>query len=195
MKFNIFGVKVEISYVFVCFLTLFIGMDRSSLFLPVFFSVLLHELGHILPLFYFNCRIRELNLKIGTVGVVFDNNLTKLERIISQLSGPMSNLLLSGICLIFKNKQLWAINIILFIYNLLPVHYLDGGSIITTLLSGIVSEEKINIILSINTIILVFISLISFVFLYIKEIYNYSLLLFALYLILPLIIKNLLKDS
>lgn len=195
MKFHIFGVKVEISYVFICFLTLFISMDRSNLFLPVFFSIFLHEIGHIVPLFYFNCKIRELNLKIGAIGVIFDDNLTKLERIISQLSGPMTNLLLSGICLMFKYKLLWAINTILCIYNLLPVHYLDGGSIIKTSLSGIATEDKINTILSINTIILVFISIILFIFLYINGIRNYSLLLFALYLILPLIVKNLLKDG
>ena len=194
MKFRILGIKVEISYVSICFLTLFIGMDRTNLFLPIIFSILLHEISHILPLLYFKCKIREINLKIGLIGVIFDDNLTKIQRIISQISGPLSNLLFAGLCLVFKNSLLWAVNIILFLYNLLPVHCLDGGTILATLLSGIVSEHKINTILTINTIILILISLFLFVFLYIRGIKNYSLILFALYLILPLIIKNLLKD-
>lgn len=190
MKLRFFGVKIEISYIFICALTLFIGADRSGLFIPILISVTLHEIAHITVLLFFGCRIRAINLAVGTLGIAYDDALTKSQKILSLFAGPLANLLLAGIFILLKNTELWAINLILAIYNLLPVSNLDGGEIIRTFLEGIKSNTVISKILNISSAVLALSVVTLFIALFVRGMENYSILLFAIYLILPLLFKK-----
>ncbi len=48
MTFSIFGIKIEISFLFICLISSFIIIESSNVLVWGLSSALLHELGHIL---------------------------------------------------------------------------------------------------------------------------------------------------
>lgn len=193
MIFYFWGVRIEVSYILFCVLTLFIATDKTGLYCPMVLSALVHEVFHIIFLMFFRCRIIGIKLVIGTVGIEYEENLNTTERIIALIAGPFANLLLAMISYILNNKELCAINIILALYNLLPIRGVDGGSVIECLIARFFGDRCANIILNILTIFVSLAFLVLFGYMLATKSPNYSILLFSIYLITPLIAKKLVE--
>ena len=189
MTIKIFGVKVIISYFFMTALLICIANDKSGIVIPLLFSICLHELSHLVFLCLFGVKIREISLVPGTVGITHTQLDTKAQKIICLLAGPLSNVLASAVFHLFSFDNLFMINLLLSILNLFPARGLDGGSIIYALLEGHLSQDKINITLRLFSLILTLIIVCVFFLLLYANQANYSLLLFALYLLIPLFMK------
>ena len=190
MRFTLFGIDFFISYIFVCAFLIFMANDTSGQFIPLIFSVFVHEAGHIIMLFIFGQKLKRADLKIGAIRVEYSSYAIKSERIVALLAGPLSNLLLALIWHLFGNENLFYINIVLCVYNLLPIKGLDGGSIIEALSEGKISPKKIDLFLNLTTFAVAIFVLVGFFLLYKNSMSNYSLILFCIYLILPFIIKK-----
>lgn len=190
MYFKLFGIKFEISYIFLCVATVFIATDKTGIYIALLISVLVHEVAHIITLISFKIRIKAVRLIIGCIGIEYVDTSNRKERLLSLLAGPLSNILLSllGYCL--KSPTFFAVNLILAVYNLLPVRGLDGGSILEVALSGIVSKSKTDLILNVIVVLFSSVLLVYFIFSCCCGIRNYSVLLLCIYLITPLIIKK-----
>ena len=190
MCFKIHNIYFEINYIFLSLLIIYIACDRTGIYLPLLLSVIIHEFSHILCLIIFKCKFYSVKLNIGAITIKYNENISNPKKIISILMGPLSNLLISYIGFTLKNELLIYINLILAFYNFLPINGLDGGELIKTSFSGILSDKTIEKILNVATIV---VSIAVFAVCFIFKVYSVYVLLFCVYLISPLILKNLLK--
>lgn len=102
--------------------------------------VLLHEIGHLLTgivvgfvpkkfiimPFGFKIKFKE----------IMTNKSTEQKKIIVAASGPILNLIIITIAIIFKlDLNIIYINLTIALFNLLPIYPLDGGRILKSLLN------------------------------------------------------------
>ena len=113
-------------------LALVIALDPAGVCLPFLLAALLHESGHLLCLRL--CRVPVSALRIGLFGAVIDAApRSERQEFFCTAAGPAVNLLAA---LLFRAPlPLFAVlNLLLALYNLLPVWPLDGGRMLRALL-------------------------------------------------------------
>ncbi len=172
-------------------LTIYIAIDRTGYIIPLILSVLIHESAHILCLLFFKCKIKSVRLLLGTFSVQYSLPPSDIARLISLLCGPLSNLAVSIISFVFKNNTLFGVNLLLFLYNLLPVDGLDGGEILEIILHRFLSHNKISKIM--NYLTLSVTSVFCMTFFTITN--NFSFIILCFYILSGLIFKKILKDT
>lgn len=191
MSFRVLGVRFEVSYIFACAFSLFIANDRSGVLIPLIISILLHESAHALCLYIFKCKIKSVKLLIGTLRIEYEENIKDFEKIISLIAGPFMNIILAILTYYLKNELYFAINIVLALYNLLPIKGLDGGAIFELFLLNFLPYKTVSKIILFTSLVVLSILIFLFILLLEDISFNYSTILFVLYLILPFILKKL----
>ena len=116
----------------------------------LFLFVLAHELGHLLMAKQFAWKIKELKLlPFGGVLIVDDaHGTTAKEECLVACAGPIQNLILILLAWVFGQlhwlpyewmQYMIQANMLLIIFNLLPISPLDGGKIVQAALSLVLS--------------------------------------------------------
>lgn len=130
----------------------------------------------------FNLTELDYNKKI------LKSNILEVKKILVALAGPFVNILVIAITLIFQNEKLSNIiyaNIIIVIFNLLPIYPLDGGRILKSLLCLTIKRKKAiwytNIIS--NAMLFLITSLSSIYIYYCKNIAILAILIYLWYLV------------
>lgn len=114
-----------------------------------------------------------------------ESNKDNIKKIIILFMGPISNLIIASVFAILEMPVIVYINIIIAIFNLLPISPLDGGQILNRILRIIYgNKEAYRITNSLNTIIMSVITAISSILiLYLKNISIVIILIFMWYLV------------
>ncbi|PIC80639.1 hypothetical protein CSV75_02270 [Sporosarcina sp. P18a] len=117
----------------------FMIVGGVSLYAMLLFSLLFHELGHVLAARHVGMKIRSCTILPygGELQFVNRQLANKQQRLIVALGGPVATavLLVLGICLTFPgDTQFLRIQMILLSVNLLPILPLDGGQVVSILL-------------------------------------------------------------
>lgn len=199
MIFNVLGVKVEITFWFVAFITFIISLNAPSNVLATVFSSLLHEMGHLLVMTSVGNKPQEVRFEITGMNIIRQPNLkisTKNEVLIA-LGGPFINFicfLISVIilCIINNAKILTfgCVNLILMLFNLLPINRLDGGMALYYMLI----QKYDNVVCSkiLRATSMIFITLIYAwgIYVFISSRYNISLIIIAIFLTLSMFSCN-----
>lgn len=137
MLFKIGKVYVSISIYFLLMIVWVILTSRVNEFLCCLISLVLHELGHIfmiyllkekISIFYiipfgFSCRLKNQS-------VIEEGKMFKIL-----LAGPMTSFIVSGLAF-FYLKDFAVINLIIGVFNFIPIGYLDGGRIFRILMQS-----------------------------------------------------------
>lgn len=123
-------IKIAIQPELILFLSVLI-YTNPDLVIPFLAACTLHELGHIAMLHCIkHCMLR---LDIGIHGaVIISEALDYRQTLLAALSGPMANIL--GLLYWPLSPAFAYYNLILGIFNLLPLKFLDGGTILHTVL-------------------------------------------------------------
>lgn len=197
IKTPLFDIKIDILFLIVMFIFLLYSKVRiffSSFFICYLFIVF-HEAAHMLVASIFGKSIESFNISLFGVSITFkrehysiSNKITDrgtcIKNILIYLAGPVSNFILA---IIFeKIKIVFDINLFLCVVNLIPIYPLDGYNILKNILLFKYDEEEIEKIINIINYIF-FISLFILGALSIIVLYNPSLILFLIYI---LIIKS-----
>ena len=123
---------------FLFFILVYIGLffDNLNIFKYCLLSSCIHELGHI-----FSYRIifkKWPRIDISIFGFKMENNvISHKNMLIVFISGPFTNILIALVGIFisyfhttFNLSILIIVNLIIFIINIIPIYYLDGGQIL-----------------------------------------------------------------
>ena len=154
---------------------------------------LIHELAHTFAGILLKLKPKTLEIEPFGIGIIFESyQNTEKNKIIIALAGPTMNLLLAIIFSFVNIKARELIvnaNLLLSIFNMIPIYPLDGGRIIKEILQikfGLQkSRDYINKISNITVVILTAIS--SIVILYI---HNIAILIVITYLWYLVVMEN-----
>ena len=142
MRFRFFGTEIYISFLFSAVIAFMIATDRTGLVIPTIFSVLLHEVGHLIFMWIFECEPKSIKLVPASISITRGMSAKKYGDLLISLAGPMVNLIM--FCSLYVNflitKSAFSldcalINLAFFTFNMLPVSGLDGGTVLKIILS------------------------------------------------------------
>lgn len=173
---NIFlFMKVKLNLNIFLFLVLFVLTNQIEIYALTMIFALIHELAHlivgiilgletdtfkIMPFGFcieFKTNIKDYNEK------VIKSNLLSVKKILIALAGPVLNLIIVilGIIYKFQNDIIYA-NLLLLIFNMLPIYPLDGGRILQNVAKILFGNRKASRYTNIiSNIVLIFLTIIS----------------------------------
>ena len=135
--------KIDISPSFIAFLCAYYYFDPMHTFAAFLLSATLHELGHLTALLVYRIPIQQIRLRaFGTQ--IITPCISNAQELFVASAGPAVNFLLL-ILGIRKAPMLALVNLILLIYNLLPIFPLDGGRILRAILSLLLPYAAVHI--------------------------------------------------
>lgn len=195
MRFKAFGTEFYISFLFAAVITALIAADRTGFVLPLLFAVLIHELGHLAAMWVLDCAPKRVRLVPAAVEITTKIGAGKHEIFIA-LCGPAVNLLLFAVLffnyLAFGNDgylTIGLINLLIGVFNLLPVTGLDGGTVLFNLLCRRKDPQKAGLIMRIINLSVALAALIAAITLCFRGQFNLSFFILALYLAVMSVIK------
>lgn len=194
--------KIKLNLYIFLFLVLFLITNQIEIYSLVMIFALVHEVAHlicgvilgyepdvfrIMPLGFsieFKPKIEDYNKKI------LKSNIIALNKIIIALAGPFINILIVVIGLIFNmNTNIIYSNLLLFIFNLIPIYPLDGGRILKNIFKILFGNRRANEYINIITnFIFIILTMIFSVLIYTHK--NIAILAIILVLWLLVIKEN-----
>ena len=173
---NIFKIHI-LFYItgFICFLT---GNFKNFI---IFSSIIIvHELGHIIGAFIFKWKIdKVILLPFGGI-TIFNESIDKplYQEFIIAILGPTFQLIFY---LLYKNNEIFNYyNIVILLFNLLPVHPLDGSKIFNIIFNEFFSFKESHILTILTSFLTFIIILFGFK-------YNLLLILILFFILLELV--------
>lgn len=131
--FNFVGSPVELSY---WFFLLFLILPVPTV-IAVFISILIHELSHAYVADRLGWMVSGIKIDLFTGSAAIDTNIHERDSIPVVAAGPLSNLALAIVSIfigVFFPYNFMAtmvvVNILLFLFNILPIYPMDGGRIL-----------------------------------------------------------------
>lgn len=179
--------KIKIDLKIFLIILIYILTKNTRIFALSFIFIFVHELGHVLAGISLGLKINKINVTILGLSIEFENygKERRINKIIIDVAGPMVNLILLIMSMIFGVEEIFYINLVLLTINLLPIFPLDGGRILKTALLHKLSYKetmkKIERISKNTLIILTFVASISV--LYFKNISFFLIIIYLWYLI------------
>ncbi len=199
MIFNIYGVKIEITFLFIAFIAFIISLKAPANVLITVVSSLLHEIGHLSVMLVVGNRPKKVKFEMVGMNIVRQERVTinTKEEVAVSLGGPLVNfaiVFISCIYLSFYESQLIltcaCINLILMTFNLLPVRSLDGGAVLYFLLLQHLEVPTCQRVLRITSIVFLTAIYLWAVYVFVVSRYNFSLIIIAILLTISLFQNN-----
>ena len=196
MKFKLLGSEIYISFLFVAVVSLMLATDKTGLALPTLFAVSFHEIGHLLAMWMIGKPPKSIRLIPASVQITRNISDTYKSDIKVALAGPIVNFILFVTLyinyLIFGNEGILyysLINLIIGVFNLLPVTGLDGGTVLFSLIAKKRDINKAMLTLRIISLCLGAVCLILAITLTLRGKLNVSVYIISIYLFLSVLIK------
>ena len=177
--------KIRINPLTVVLFAILAFMGNISLYILTYFIMALHEFAHLVAAIYIGLKPGSITFSPFGVHLCLDNKIINslADEIILYSAGPLVNAFFALVALYFGWVDIYRLNLILFIMNIMPVMPLDGGMITTRLISYKLGRKRAKEILTTFSVVIVCILLVFFVYsVYIKRI-NLSVFIIAVFFI------------
>ncbi len=146
-SFKLFNFQKAPVTLSIWFFLLFV-MLPVTIVVSVFISILIHELAHAWVANRKGYQVYGINIDIFSGSAAIDTNMHERDSIPIVAAGPISNVLLAGIgflsifilpqdVLVLSKEFIVSfitVNIVLAVFNILPIFPMDGGRIVKDLL-------------------------------------------------------------
>lgn len=192
------------------FLLLYFLTNQVQTYIVIILFAIIHELGHLIAGLILGMKPEKIELMPYGLSVsfklipkdynkqIYNGNLLSIKKIIVAFAGPITNLIIIVIVSnLFPNLVIIYANLLLMIFNLLPIYPLDGGRIIKQILHIIFGKKEAEKYMNnISFITLIFITFIgSILIYYMKNISIFIIVIFlwALYIKQDIIYKRKIK--
>lgn len=196
MKFKLLGTEIYVSFLFAAIISIMLAFDKTGLALPTLIAVTSHELGHLSVMWMLESTPKSIRLIPASVQITRNFSYSYKNDILIALSGPAVNLLLFFVFYInyltFKNYGVFCyaiINLIVCLFNMLPVMGLDGGTVLFSLIAKKVDVNRAMLTLRIITLFLASATLFLAITLTLRGKLNISVYIVAIYLFMSVIAK------
>lgn len=166
--------RIRIDLKIFIFLIIFYLTKQIKIYLIIMFFCFFHEMGHIFVGLMLKTKLEKLEVMSfglsASFGIDFNDKNFEIKQIFIALAGPITSLVLAIVCKYINfahitTQEAVYSNILILLFNLIPIYPLDGGRIIKGVLhikfGAIQSENLINKISNITIIILTIISSIT----------------------------------
>ena len=143
-------VRIHTSILFlVAAVIMFLGLEYIALYVILFSSVIAHEFGHALTARRFggDCKVIYIHI-FGGLAMINIPRSIKAEWVVAA-AGPLTSLALG---LLFYNLYVWTgigffwlpftLNLLIGLFNLIPVYPMDGGRIFKSVMSYFFGEQR-----------------------------------------------------
>lgn len=186
------------------FLLLFLITSQFEIYIIVMIFAIVHELGHLVAGLALGYKVEEIKLTPMGLRLQFkvkskeynekikNGNRLNVKKAIIAIAGPITNLIIFIVLILlqkldftFTNTYIYQIiiysNILIAIFNMLPIYPMDGGRVINEILKIIIGYKKaykITYILS-KTLLIILTAIASISILYLK---NIAILFIIMYL-------------
>ncbi len=141
------------------FLILFYFTKQIELYATIMFFCIIHELGHLISGILLGMKPEKLELMPFGLSVSFKlypkdynkkigkSNLLEIKKILVAIAGPLTNLVIIFIIKnidvnFLSNKICIYANLLIMLFNLIPIYPLDGGRILKGVLSLKFGKKK-----------------------------------------------------
>lgn len=168
------NLRIRIDLKIFIFLIIFYFTNQIKIYLIIMFFCIIHEIGHIIVGLILKMKLEKIEIMpLGLSSSFYINCCDKnykIKEIFIALAGPLTSLTLANLSqninyIFFSTQDAVYSNILILLFNLIPIYPLDGGRIIKGILhiklGSIQSENIINKISNITIIILTVISSIA----------------------------------
>lgn len=153
-------IKIDLKIFLFALLFIFTGQIELYILFMVF--TLLHEIGHLLMGILLGFKIKQINIMPVGFSIAFETNIVDynkkikkanyfiIKKLIIAISGPLINVIVCIICLLcnklFTQRYAEIIiytNILIALFNLIPIYPLDGGRIVKYILQLFYSKRRV----------------------------------------------------
>lgn len=190
--------QIRINLQIFLFIIIFILTHQIEIYTWIMLFAFIHELGHMIAGILLKLKPKALNFMPFGINITFETyeykKMLEIKKLLIAIAGPLTNLIICMIALALhinvKLKQLITYsNILIALFNLIPLYPLDGGRILKGIIrlkyQDIKADKIVNKISNILIILLTGIS--SIAILYLK---NLSILFILIYLWIIIIKEN-----
>ena len=177
--------KIRINPLTVVLFAILAFMGNISLYILTYFIMALHEFAHLVAAIYIGLKPKSITFSPFGVHLCLDNKIINslADEIILYSAGPLVNAFFALVALYFGWVDIYRLNLILFIMNIMPVMPLDGGMITMRLISYKLGRKRAKETLTAFSVVIGCILLGFFVYsVYIKRI-NLSVFIIAVFFI------------
>ena len=197
MRFKLFDTEIYISFLFAAAVTIMLLTDKTGYMLPALFAIVLHEMGHLFMMWILECSPKRIKLIPASVQITASFQKRYRNDFLVAACGPFVNILLFLTLyfnyLVFKNEvtlYFALLNLVIGVFNLLPLKGLDGGTILFCILEKSKGPDKASVILKIITLVLAVAIILAAITLTVQGKINISIYIMGIYLLIMSLLKN-----
>ncbi|MGN0477853.1 MAG: M50 family metallopeptidase, partial [Hominenteromicrobium sp.] len=142
MTFRIHDTEITVRFGFLAVLALMLCFDGGQHVLPAVLACAVHEGGHLLAARL--CGMRVESVCFGALGIRMSGetaSVSHLRRAAVSLAGPLMNLLFF-VLLLPAPPAFCTVQLLLFLFHILPAVPLDGGMGLYSLLCSVCPEKS-----------------------------------------------------